>query len=119
MKDAGLKIGIGSASKNAHEVLRRSGIASFVDACADGYAVERSEPAPDVFIAAAEFLGVLPETCVVVEDAEASIEAAHAAGMQVGGVGPLDRAACADLPAESLIGFTLERILSSLHARPV
>jgi beta-phosphoglucomutase len=116
IKEAGLKIGIGSASKNAREVVRRLGVASYIDAYADGHVVERSKPAPDVFLAAAELLGVAPETCVVVEDAESGIEAAHAAGMRVIGVGPCARVQSANLPVESLVVITLDRILAGFEA---
>jgi beta-phosphoglucomutase len=50
--------------------------------------VRRGKPEPDVFLAAAERLGVPPARCVVVEDAEAGIEAAARAGMASIGVGP-------------------------------
>ncbi len=116
LKAAGLKVGIGSASKNAREVVRRLGIASFIDAYADGHAVERSKPAPDVFLAAAGMLGVSPAACVVVEDAEAGIQAAHAAGMRVIGVGPQDRLQAADLAVETLAGLSLGQILVALTA---
>jgi beta-phosphoglucomutase len=114
LQAAGLKIGIGSASKNAREVVCRLGIDSYIDAYSDGCVVERSKPAPDVFLTAAELLGVLPERCVVVEDAEAGIEAAHAAGMAVVGVGPRTRLAAADLCAESLAGLRLAAVLAEL-----
>jgi beta-phosphoglucomutase len=114
LKAAGIRIGIGSASRNAREVVRRLGIASFIDAYADGQAVERSKPAPDVFLAAAELLDVTPAECVVVEDAEAGIEAAHAAGMQVVGVGPSARVGAADLSVTSLAGLTFDGILALL-----
>jgi HAD superfamily hydrolase (TIGR01509 family) len=44
--------------------------------------VRRFKPAPDVFLRAAELLGVKPENCIVLEDAEKGIRAAHAAGMR-------------------------------------
>lgn len=117
LREARIKIGVGSASKNAREVVRRLGVASFIDAYADGHAVERSKPAPDVFLAAAHLLGAPPGACVVVEDAEAGIEAAHNAGMRVVGIGPCARVQAADLPVESLAGVGLERILAALQAR--
>ncbi|MGE5602520.1 MAG: beta-phosphoglucomutase [Nitrososphaerales archaeon] len=115
IKGAGLKIAIGSASKNAREVVRRLGIASYIAAYADGHAVERSKPAPDVFLAAADLLGVAPKACVVVEDAESGIEAAHAAGMLVIGVGPCARIQSADLPVESLAAITLDGVLAGFQ----
>ncbi len=112
LRAAGLKIGIGSASRNAREVVRRLGIADYIDAYSDGHVVTRSKPAPDVFLAAAHLLGVPPECCVVVEDAESGIEAARAAGMRVIGVGPCARVCGADLAVESLAGVSLSHVLA-------
>lgn len=111
---AGLPIAIGSASKNAREVVRRLGIAPCISAYADGHSVQRSKPAPDVFLEAARLLRVEPAACVVVEDAEAGIEAAHAAGMRAIGVGPCDRVCGADLAVDTLAGLTLDRIRAAL-----
>ena len=111
---AGVPIALGSGSKNAEEVVRRLGVDRFISACADPRTVERSKPAPDVFLTAAELLGVDAPGCVVVEDAEAGIEAAHAAGMRVIGVGPVDRVRHADLAVDSLDGLTLEKIRAAL-----
>jgi beta-phosphoglucomutase len=115
LQAAGILMAIGSASRNAQEVVRRLGIDCFMSACADGHSVGRSKPAPDVFLEAARLLTVPPSTCVVVEDAEAGIEAARAAGMRVIGIGPADRVGAADLPVESLAGLTLDQIRSSLR----
>jgi beta-phosphoglucomutase len=80
IRQAGLKIAIGSASKNAKPVIEKLGIADRVDAIADGYSVDRPKPAPDIFLFAAAQLGLDPAQCVVVEDAAAGVEAAIAAG---------------------------------------
>jgi beta-phosphoglucomutase len=48
--------------------------------------VQRGKPAPDLFLAAAERLGVPANDCIVFEDALSGIEAAHAAGMRVAGI---------------------------------
>jgi beta-phosphoglucomutase-like phosphatase (HAD superfamily) len=53
LRAAGMKIAIGSASKNAREVVQRLQIASCIDALADGYSVVRPKPAPDLFVYAA------------------------------------------------------------------
>lgn len=111
---AGILVAIGSASKNAREVVRRLGIDCYISAYADGHAVQRSKPAPDVFVEAARLLNAQPSACVVVEDAEAGIEAAHAAGMRVIGIGPCDRVCGADLAVETLEGLTLAQIRTAL-----
>jgi beta-phosphoglucomutase len=81
LKAAGIKIALGSASKNARDVIRRLGITDRIEAIADGYSVVNPKPAPDVFLHAAEQLGLSPVECIVVEDADAGVEAAIAAGM--------------------------------------
>lgn len=114
LRQAGIKIAIASASKNARDVIARLGIADQVDAIADGYSVERQKPAPDLFLYAAQQLGVPPEACVVVEDAAAGIEAAHAAGMRAIGVGPRERVGQAEAVFPSLEGVRLGDILQAL-----
>jgi beta-phosphoglucomutase len=114
LAQAGVSIAIGSASRNAREVVRRLGIDPFIGAYADGQSVQRSKPAPDVFLEAARLIEAEPAVCVVVEDAEAGIEAAHAAGMRVIGVGPRDRVGDADLVVETLAGLTLDSIRAAL-----
>ncbi len=88
LRQAGIKIAIGSASKNARTVIEKLGLVDRVDAIADGYSVERPKPAPDLFLYAAKQLGLDPVHCVVVEDAAAGIEAAIAAGMWTIGLDP-------------------------------
>ncbi|HVO42778.1 MAG TPA: beta-phosphoglucomutase, partial [Aggregatilineales bacterium] len=83
----GLKIGLGSASRNARQVVRRLGIADLLDAIGDGSTVSNTKPAPDLFVWVAGRLDVPPAQCVVFEDAEAGVEAALTAGMYVVGLG--------------------------------
>jgi beta-phosphoglucomutase len=90
-RDRGLRVAIGSSSKNAPAVLAALGIADRFDAIADGTTVEVAKPAPDLFLAAARMLEVDPARCAVVEDAEAGVDAALAAGMVAVGVGPAER----------------------------
>lgn len=87
LKEQGIKIAIGSSSKNAKYILEKIGLLNLFDAVADGTDIKRSKPDPEVFILAAERLGIEPCNCVVVEDAEAGIDAALAAGMKAVGVG--------------------------------
>ncbi len=91
LKSKGIKLALGSSSKNAHLVIEGLGIKDYFEIIADGNSVQKAKPAPDVFLFAAEKLGVDPENCVVVEDAEAGVEAALAAGMFVVGIGPEER----------------------------
>ncbi|MBE8970850.1 beta-phosphoglucomutase [Nostocales cyanobacterium LEGE 12452] len=105
LRQAGIKIGIGSASKNARSVLERLGIVDKVDAIADGYSVQEPKPAPDLFLYAAKQLGIEPAQSVVVEDAAAGVEAALAAGMWAVGLGPVERVGAAHIVLPSLEGI--------------
>ena len=85
--DRGIKIGVGSASKNAKIVLNKLGIYHLFDTIVDGTMVRYSKPNPEVFIQAANNLNLPASSCVVFEDAQAGIEAAKSAGMFAVGVG--------------------------------
>ena len=104
LRRAGIKIAIGSASKNARTVIEKLGIGNLVDAIADGDSVTRPKPAPDVFLYAAKQLGLAPDRCVVVEDATVGIEAAIAGGMRSIGIGPTTRVGAADIVLPNLVG---------------
>lgn len=91
LKERKYKIAIASASKNAITIIKNLGIEDFIDVISDGYSVEKTKPAPDLFQYTAKKLSVNPEECVVVEDAKAGIEAALAANMLTVGIGPFER----------------------------
>jgi beta-phosphoglucomutase len=115
IRAAGLKNALGSASKNAREVLDRLGIHILFDAIADGHSVARQKPAPDLFLHAAEQLNLLPAECVVVEDAAAGIEAARSGGFRSVGLGPRERVGQADAVFPSLAGVHLEDLRKALN----
>ncbi len=114
IRAAGLKSALGSASKNATEVIERLGIADLLDTVADGHSVKVQKPAPDLFLYAATQLGLKPSECVVVEDAAAGIEAARAGGFLSIGIGPRERVAKADLILPNLDGVHLSDLLDRL-----
>ncbi|BAY99651.1 glycoside hydrolase family 65, central catalytic [Tolypothrix tenuis PCC 7101] len=102
LRAAGIKVALGSSSKNAQTVIQRLGIGNKFDAIADGYSVSQPKPAPDLFLFAAEQIGVAPAKCLVVEDASAGIEAARSAGMWSVGLGPVERLGIANVVLPSL-----------------
>ncbi|WP_322821828.1 beta-phosphoglucomutase [Chloroflexus sp.] len=114
IRAAGLKTALGSASKNAREVIERLGIAGLFDAVADGYSVTRQKPAPDLFLHAAALLNLPPSACVVVEDAEAGVEAALAGGFYVVGIGPQERVGRAHVVLPSLAEARLSDLCQQL-----
>ena len=87
LKNANIRVAVGSASKNTPMILERVGILNLFDAVADGNNVERAKPDPEVFLKAAEMVGTEPRNCVVFEDAVAGVRAALNAGMMCVGVG--------------------------------
>jgi len=101
LRARGVRIGVASASKNAKTVLGLLSLDGLLDAVMDGFACERPKPAPDIFLRCAEALRVPPGACVVLEDAQAGIEAARAAGMFAVGVGAPGRLTGADMNVAS------------------
>lgn len=87
LKEGGAKIAIGSSSKNAGTILERIGLYDEFDKISDGNNITKSKPDPEVFLKAAEMLGLAPADCIVVEDAKAGIAAAKAGGFDSAGIG--------------------------------
>lgn len=87
LHNSGYLLAIGSSSKNAKFILERTETVGLFDAISDGNNIVKSKPDPEVFIKAAEFLNLENKDCAVVEDAEAGIAAAKAAGMRAIGIG--------------------------------
>src|ERR1035441_8928189 len=111
LKDRGVKIAIGSSSKNARTILRAVGLEDEFDVIADGNHVTRSKPDPEVFTIAAMRLGISSEECLVVEDAKAGVEAGLAAGMSVLAVGAAAGHPGATRSAEDLSSVTVDELL--------
>jgi beta-phosphoglucomutase len=119
LRAARLKSAIGSASKNAGEVIERLGIRPLLDAISDGFSVERQKPAPDLFLHAAGQLGLPPGDCAVVEDAAVGVEAARAGGFRTVGLGPPERVGMAEVVLPSLEGVRLAALLQMLSAAEI
>ncbi len=83
----GIKIGLGSASKNARTILDATGIDHYFDAHIDGNDVTKSKPDPEVFLMGAQKLDLDPHDIVVVEDSIKGIEAALKGGFITLGIG--------------------------------
>lgn len=83
----GIKYAIASSSKNAKFILKRLELIDSFDAIIDGNDITRSKPDPEVFVLASKALNAKPQECLVVEDAQAGIEAAVTAGIPCAGIG--------------------------------
>lgn len=116
LKEKNIKIAIASASKNAKDVLYRLGIEEYLDTVCDGYSVENSKPAPDLFLYAAKQLREQPKNCVVVEDAAAGIKAGISAGMLTVGIGPVSRVGEADkVLLDGFRDIAIEKLFEELN----
>ena len=111
LRAMGVKLAIGSSSRNTPAILKQIGLGDFFDAVADGNQIQNSKPDPEVFLLAAKLLGLPPEECVVVEDAFAGIDAAQAGGMKALGVGDASRYEKADITAPTLAEIAPEKLI--------
>lgn len=112
LKSSGIKIALGSASKNAPLILQLTGILDLFDAIVDGNHVSKAKPDPEVFLMGAEKLQVKPAECIVFEDAIAGVEAALAAGMSCIGIGEPEILGKANLVISGFNDFTVEKLFS-------
>lgn len=87
LREKGLKLAIGSSSKNAKIILERLGLGDYFDAISDGNNITNSKPDPEVFVKAAQLVEESPADCLVVEDAKAGLEAAIGGGMECAAIG--------------------------------
>lgn len=108
----GVRLAIGSSSRNARKILDRLGLTERFAVIIDGTDIERSKPDPQVFALAGERLGVAAGACVVIEDAEAGVEAARRAGMRCIAVGPPERFPDADRVVASTADLTADIVLA-------
>jgi beta-phosphoglucomutase len=112
LKERNIKIAIGSSSKNTPIILERIRLDTYFDAIADGNDIKNSKPDPEVFLLAAEKLQIIPENCLIVEDADAGVEAALAGGMKVVGVGSASKNEKATFKMKDLTCFDFDKILN-------
>jgi beta-phosphoglucomutase len=99
LKANGIKIAIGSSSKNTPIILKQIGLEGYFDAVSDGNNILKSKPDPEVFLKAADMLGIPYAECMIVEDADAGIEAGKRAGMKTLAV---NKAQGGDITVENL-----------------
>lgn len=102
LKVLGVKIGLGSSSKNAEQILSKLGLLDAFDTIVDGNHLTLSKPDPEVFLMGANALGLLPEECLVLEDASAGVQAAISGGFCVLGIGRKEELGQADAVVSGL-----------------
>lgn len=87
LNELGIKVGLGSSSKNAPYILEKTNLTSYFDSIVDGSMISHSKPNPEVFLKCAELLNVKPYDALVIEDAVSGIDAANAGGFKSVGIG--------------------------------
>lgn len=110
LRENGIKVALGSASKNSRLILERIKMLDFFDAIIDGNNITKGKPDPQVFLLGAEATGCKPFECAVFEDAVAGIQAAKAGGMKAVGVGSSDILTEADFVISTFEEMTLDRL---------
>lgn len=112
-KDEGIKVSVISSSKNCLDILKKVKADHLFDVIITGHDIKRGKPEPDVFLTAAEKLGLTPDTCVVFEDAVLGVEAAKRANMKCVGIDRYEkpeRLQAADIVVSDLAEVTFEQI---------
>ncbi|MGN7202963.1 beta-phosphoglucomutase [Pedobacter sp. SAFR-022] len=115
LKAAGIKIALGSASKNSGMILERTNLAHYFDAIIDGNHVNASKPDPEVFLKGAEALGLEPANCIVFEDAQAGVQAALNGGMKVIGIGQQNNLQGANMVIKDLSEISVSQIIDLVN----
>ncbi|MBL4561666.1 MAG: beta-phosphoglucomutase [Labilibaculum sp.] len=110
LRSNGVKIALGSASKNAMTILNQLELTDYFDAIVDGTHVSNAKPDPEVFLKGAELLNVSPSDCVVFEDAEAGVEAAINGNMKCVGIGSPNVLGKANIVVPGFVGFSMTQL---------
>ncbi|WP_074509831.1 beta-phosphoglucomutase [Planococcus glaciei] len=110
-KEQGLKIALGSASKNALYVLDQLGLTHYFDYIVDASQVSKGKPDPETFTAAADALGIEYPACIGIEDSAAGVAAINAANMFSVGVGDAAQLSDADYLVEATSQLDFEEIV--------
>ncbi len=108
---AGLKLALASASRNARLLVERLGVAALFDHVVDAATVTRGKPDPEIYLRAAEALGLDPGACIGLEDAQAGIAGLRAANIYAVGVGDPAVLNLADAVVGRIGAFQWERVL--------
>ena len=108
LKIKGIRIGLGSASKNAKVILERIDMLSYFETIVDGNRITKGKPDPEVFLIGAADLAASPGACVVFEDAVAGIQSAKAARMLAVGIGEKTVLTQADIVIPGFTDFHFE-----------
>ena len=115
LKSNNIKIGLGSASKNARFILEKVALLEYFQVIMDGNSVSKSKPDPEIFLKGAEALNVSPGHTVVFEDSSKGIEAALTGGFQTIGIGKADQLKDAHHVIEGFNNFDFKKLNAIFH----
>ncbi|MCR5108809.1 MAG: beta-phosphoglucomutase [Lachnospiraceae bacterium] len=96
LKERGYHIAVGSSSKNTGFILEKTDLLNEFEVVSDGTMITRTKPDPEVFLLASKLLSIAPSKCLVVEDADAGIDAGVAGGMKTAAYGEAVKSGKAD-----------------------
>ncbi len=114
LKEKGIKLALGSASKNAGIILEKLEITDFFDVIIDGNKISKAKPDPQIFLKGAEELNIPTPHCVVFEDAVAGIEAAINGNMYCVGVGDPKLLYKANFVIQTFKGLNYNKLIENL-----
>lgn len=115
LRSEGIKISLGSASKNAVMILEKLDLLDAFDAIVDGRHIAKAKPDPEVFLRGAKELDLDPKDCVVFEDAQAGVKAAINAGMSCVGIGDDKILSEANFVISGFQDFTFAQLVKQLN----
>ncbi len=110
LRSNGIRVALASSSRNAKSVLRLLHLEDVFDTVVDGNMIRNTKPHPEIFLRTAELLSTPPSDCVVIEDAQAGIEAAKSAGMKCVGIGNPVNLMKADFVAEKIFDLDYQNL---------
>lgn len=117
LRSKGIKIGLGSASKNAPTIIQLLNLENYFETVIDGNKVTNSKPHPEVFLKGAAALGVEPKNCIVFEDAAKGIDAALNGGMLAVGIGSEESLGHAHYVIPGFKNIAFDSLLEVLNER--
>jgi beta-phosphoglucomutase len=115
LKANGVKIGLGSSSKNSVMILEKLGIFPLFDTIVDGTIIHMSKPHPEVFLRGASALQFSPAECVVFEDAISGVQAAIDGGFRCIGIGDEKVLSKATVVIQGLLDVNYKRLIELLN----
>ena len=115
LKNKGIRIALGSSSKNAGTIIKQVGLEERFEVIIDGNNLTRSKPDPQVFQLGSEAMGVMPQECIVFEDASKGVDAALAGQFWAVGVGSPENLGHAHYVISGFKDVDFEEILTNIE----